>query len=102
MTALVTGVAGFIGSHVAESLIAHGYDIIGIDSFENFYPRWMKQENINVLKDNPKFTLVEGDLLRLDLPELTKNAEYIFHLAAQAGVRSSWGIQFDAYTNNAF
>jgi len=103
---LVTGVAGFIGSHLAERLIREGFDVIGIDSFENYYPRWIKEKNIENLVKSPRFTFVEANLLSdnlFNLPELSSNLnkiDYIFHQAAQAGVRKSWGKDFQAYTHN--
>lgn len=99
-TCLITGVAGFIGSHLAERLIKENYYVIGIDSFEDYYPRWMKEENIKDLLAFPRFKLIENNLLNFDLYEILSNVNYIFHEAAQAGVRSSWGNSFSIYTNN--
>jgi len=61
--ALVSGVAGFIGSHLAERLIEEELDVIGVDSFEDYYPRWIKEKNIEGLLKSPKFTFVEANLL---------------------------------------
>lgn len=103
--ALVTGAAGFIGSHLAERLIDEGFEVIGIDSFEDYYPRWMKEANLENPRHSPKFTLVEGNLLSDSLfgsaktASNLKNIDYVFHEAAQAGVRSSWK-QFQGYVNN--
>jgi nucleoside-diphosphate-sugar epimerase len=98
--ALVTGVAGFIGSHLAERLLAEGYDVAGVDSFLDNYPRHVKARNLAALERNAKFTFVGADLLRLDLKNLLRETSYIFHLAGQPGVRSSWGTEFERYTAN--
>ena len=103
---LITGVAGFIGSHLAERLIKEGFEVIGIDSFENYYPRWIKEKNIENLFKNPKFTFIEANLLSNNLFNSSqmllnlKEIDYIFHQAAQAGVRKSWGDDFQIYINN--
>ena len=60
---LITGVAGFIGSHLAERLIKEGFDVIGVDSFEDYYPKWIKEKNIESLLKSPKFTFLEANLL---------------------------------------
>jgi UDP-glucose 4-epimerase len=100
MRHLVTGVAGFIGSHLAERLLSLGDTVIGVDSFTDFYPRHLKEENIKGLVKSDRFTLVEGDLLEIDLDSLTREIDYIFHQAAQAGVRESWGKNFQIYTTS--
>lgn len=96
----VTGVAGFIGSHLAEKLIAEGYKVIGVDSFESNYPRWIKERNISGFKSSSLFNFVEGNLLKLNLTEIFRDVHYIFHEAAQAGVRNSWGKHFTNYVKN--
>jgi nucleoside-diphosphate-sugar epimerase len=98
MRCVVTGAAGFIGSHLAERLIADGHDVVGIDAFTPFYPRALKLANIRGLSAARRFGLVEADLASADLAPLLADAEWVFHLAAQAGVRSSWGGEFAAYT----
>ena len=100
MRSLVTGVAGFIGSHLAERLIQEGHDVIGIDCFTDYYARSIKEENIKGLLQNPRFTFLEGNLLDVNLSELLAGVDCIFHQAAQAGVRSSWGGEFEIYTSN--
>lgn len=97
MKCLVTGVAGFIGSHLAERLLLEGYEVIGLDCFTDFYPRWLKQKNLASLVGKPHFQLVEDDLNRTNLNELLDGVGFIFHLAAQAGVRTSWGENFSEY-----
>jgi len=100
MKALVTGAAGFIGSTLAERLIADGADVVGIDSFTDYYPRAAKDRNIAGLKGNPRFRLVESRIQDADLASLVADRTHVFHLAAQAGVRKSWGRDFDVYTVN--
>ncbi len=99
MRTLVTGVAGFIGSHLAERLLAEGHEVMGVDCFTPYYARSAKEANLQGLLLRPRFTFVEGDLLKLDLGELIKGITHIFHQAAQAGVRSSWGKEFEIYTS---
>ncbi|MBU1730672.1 NAD-dependent epimerase/dehydratase family protein, partial [Patescibacteria group bacterium] len=98
MKCLVTGAAGFIGSHLSKELIRRGDQVIGIDSFTDYYPRWMKEKNLEHLQAEEGFTFIEGDLLDLNLRELLLRTDYCFHQAAQAGVRASWGKYFDTYT----
>lgn len=100
MKCLVTGVAGFIGSHLAERLLNEGYEVIGIDCFTDFYPRWIKQKNLELLSQQKRFQMVEVDLTNVDLPSLLDGVKIIFHLAAQAGVRASWGKNFAEYVKN--
>src|SRR5207245_11427655 len=90
-TCLVSGVAGFIGSHLAEALVARGYRVIGVDAFVDFYPRSMKEANLMSLAQAPTFQLIEADLRTTDLVALLRGIDYVFHLAAQAGVCTSWG-----------
>ena len=96
--ALVTGVAGFIGSHLAQLLLARGYEVVGLDSFTPYYSPTMKRANIAPLLNKSRFTLMEGDILNLQ--KLPQGLTHIFHLAAQPGVRSSWGAGFDTYLKN--
>ena len=100
MISLVTGVAGFIGSHLAERLLAEGHQVRGVDKFLPNYPRRLKESNLSRLRDHPRFQFAEGDVARLDLSELLRGVSYIFHLAAQPGVRASWGREFMEYTHN--
>ena len=97
MKALITGCGGFIGSHITERLLKDGYDIIGIDSFMDYYSRAIKEENIATALEHKNFEFLEEDLLSIDhYPEV----DYVFHEAAQAGVRKSWGKDFEIYTKN--
>jgi UDP-glucose 4-epimerase len=105
--ALVTGAAGFIGSHLVERLLRDGWYVVGVDSFSDYYSREMKERNIASARSHKRFTLVETDLLDLDLTGLLEGklstgfpVKYIFHLAAQPGVRASWGKNFQVYTRN--
>lgn len=100
MTALVTGVAGFIGSTLAESLVANGETVIGVDCFLDYYPREQKERNLRSLSSSPRFELIESPLQALDLTSLLGRCRRVFHLAAQAGVRASWGAEFSIYTDN--
>ncbi|MGA2915467.1 MAG: NAD-dependent epimerase/dehydratase family protein [Sedimentisphaerales bacterium] len=88
---LVTGAAGFIGSHLCERLIAHGHSAVGLDNFDPFYDRKIKESNIKSLKKSDKFKLVEGDVRDANCVEaICKNGiDIIVHLAAKAGVRPS-------------
>jgi UDP-glucose 4-epimerase len=100
MKCLVTGVAGFIGSHLAERLIKEGHQVVGIDCFTDYYPREIKERNIEKLRSSEGFTFIEANLLDVNLPEMLRGLDYIFHQAAQAGVRASWGTNFEVYTLN--
>jgi len=97
---IVTGVAGFIGSNLAKRLVKEGYDVLGIDSFEDYYPRWIKERNLLELKQHKHFRFIEANLLKLDLTALFSSTDYIFHQAAQAGVRGSFGQYFNVYVSN--
>jgi nucleoside-diphosphate-sugar epimerase len=100
MTVLVTGVAGFIGSHLAERLVGAGHKVVGVDCFTAYYPREVKESNITWLRGQSNFTFHEVNLLGSDLSSLLKDVEVVFHQAAQVGVRSSWGKEFGIYTEN--
>jgi nucleoside-diphosphate-sugar epimerase len=97
-TSIVTGAAGFIGSHLVEALLDRGERVIGIDQFNDYYDPILKQNNIFHLKERPAFKLIQADIQSLDWTELFDRAEVIYHQAAQAGVRASWGQGFRNYT----
>jgi UDP-glucose 4-epimerase len=97
---LVTGAAGFIGSSLCDRLLAEGHIVVGIDSFEDYYVRELKEQNLAGARAHPAFSLVEENLLDADLAALLDGAACVYHLAAQAGVRASWGSSFDVYTRN--
>jgi UDP-glucuronate 4-epimerase len=87
---LVTGAAGFIGSHLVEALVAQGDEVIGIDNFDPFYPRAMKERNLAEIGRKPGFSFRELDLLDgAALQRLLTPETVIVHLAAKAGVRPS-------------
>lgn len=95
-TCIVTGAAGFVGSHLSELLIENGHTVIGLDAFIPYYPRDLKENNLATLRTSPQFTLHEVDFRTGDLAPLMKGADVIFHLAAQAGLLKSWS-DFDSY-----
>lgn len=97
MRCLVTGAAGFVGSHLSEALVSRGHEVIGVDRFSDYYPRPYKESNLARLRQEKAFQLVEADLASVDLKPLLAGVEVIFHQAAQAGVRASWGQSFESY-----
>ncbi len=100
MNYLVTGCAGFIGSHLTEALLAQGAEVIGVDALIPFYDRRFKRQNLAPLLTHPRFTFIEGDLTQMALEPLLDGVDVVFHIAGQPGVRDSWGAKFDAYARN--
>jgi UDP-glucose 4-epimerase len=100
MKALVTGAAGFIGSTLSERLVRSGADVIGIDCFTDYYPRPLKERNLATLRTERRFHFVESRIQDADLAGILNDRTHVFHLAAQAGVRKSWGKDFSVYTIN--
>ncbi|MGQ0732675.1 MAG: NAD-dependent epimerase/dehydratase family protein [Acidobacteriota bacterium] len=98
MKALVTGGAGFIGSHLSERLVDQGAEVVAIDCFTDYYAREIKERNLDRLRRRPAYRFVETDILSTDLGKLLDGVSHVFHLAAQAGVRRSWGRDFRTYT----
>src|ERR1700722_13168443 len=103
MNILITGVAGFIGSHTAEKFLAEGHTIVGIDNFDPFYPRHFKLQNMEAFRDSKRFAFFEGNIL--DKKLLNKifdenKIEAVIHLAAKAGVRPSIDNIEDYYETN--
>ena len=98
MKALVTGGAGFIGSHLSERLLSQGASVVALDAFTDFYPRPLKERNLSGVIGQPGYTFVEGDIRGVNLGTLLDGVTHVFHLAAQAGVRRSWGAEFEIYT----
>jgi nucleoside-diphosphate-sugar epimerase len=98
--ALVTGAAGFIGSHLTTALLDRGYEVTGLDCFTDYYPRPIKEANLAVNRDRKGFRFIFASLQHADLPALLDDKTHVFHLAAQAGVRKSWGSDFKTYTEN--
>jgi UDP-glucose 4-epimerase len=100
MRALVTGCAGFIGSHLTEALLDAGHSVVGIDCFNDNYGRAQKLANLRQVREWTSFEFVPIDLSRGDLDEFVAAADVIFHLAAEPGVRSSWGTRYERYVQN--
>ncbi len=99
MRCFVTGVAGFVGSHLAERLLTDGHKVYGIDAFIDYYDRGLKERNLQTLRSWQTFTFIEGNLLDVHLLPLLDGIDWVFHQAAQAGVRASWGEEFARYTD---
>jgi UDP-glucose 4-epimerase len=100
MNALVTGAAGFIGSTLSGHLLDQGARVTGIDCFTDYYPRATKEANLAALLVRPAFRFVESTIQAADLGRILADTTHVFHLAAQAGVRKSWGRDFRIYTTN--
>ena len=100
MKALVTGAAGFIGSHLTGLLLDRGAHVTGIDCFTDYYARSIKEANLAHNQGRPGFRFVEARIQDADLPALLGGMTHVFHLAAQAGVRKSWGRDFRVYTEH--
>jgi nucleoside-diphosphate-sugar epimerase len=98
MRALITGGAGFVGSHLSERLLAHGAEVVAIDSFTDYYPRAIKERNLGAIRGEARYRLMEADLNVVNLRDVLTGITHVFHLAAQAGVRKSWGRHFQTYT----
>ena len=100
MHALVTGCAGFIGSHLTESLLVDGHTVLGVDCFNDNYGRRDKLENLEQARSWDDFEFVPIDLSRGDLLDVVADCDVLFHLGAEPGVRSSWGQRFETYVRN--
>jgi UDP-glucuronate 4-epimerase len=97
---IITGCAGFIGSHVAERMTAEGWKVTGVDAFTDYYPEADKRANLSSLADDSRFDLVEADLATAPLASLLAGAPLVIHLAAQPGVRGSFGNGFERYLSD--
>jgi UDP-glucuronate 4-epimerase len=100
MQALVTGCAGFIGSHLTETLLDAGHNVVGIDCFNDNYGREQKLTNLRHVREWTDFEFVPIDLSRGDLLSFVSSTDVIFHLAAEPGVRPSWGARYERYVRN--
>ncbi|MGZ4172459.1 MAG: NAD-dependent epimerase/dehydratase family protein [Solirubrobacteraceae bacterium] len=96
---MVTGCAGFIGSHLVDRLLARGDAVVGVDAFTDYYPRQLKRRNLAGARRHPGFSLLEADLSQ-DRPAPVGGLDGVFHLAAQPGVRDSWGESFAVYVRD--
>jgi nucleoside-diphosphate-sugar epimerase len=97
---VVTGAAGFIGSHLCEALVGAGSRVVGVDSFSANYDVRIKRANVAALITNPRFELIEESINDIDLDDVLSGARSVFHLAAQPGVRDSWARRFDEYIDS--
>jgi len=97
---VVTGAAGFIGSHLCESLLSAGFEVVGIDSLCDNYDVRFKRENLEKLRAQKTFSLIEADLNALELNDILTGIDCVYHLSAQAGVRDSWHHRFDEYVDS--
>jgi nucleoside-diphosphate-sugar epimerase len=98
--ALVTGCAGFLGSHLCRELVGRGIRVVGVDRFSDYYDPWLKERNVEALLDEPAFELVRSDLATDQLDDLLEGVDAVFHLAARAGVRGSFGAAFAEYLHD--
>lgn len=98
MRTLVTGAAGFIGSHLCETLLADGHEVVGLDAFIPYYPRGIKESNLDGFREHPKFSFHEMDLRNDDLAPALEGVDTVFHLAAMGGLLLSW-VRFDLYVS---
>jgi UDP-glucuronate 4-epimerase len=94
---LVTGCAGFIGSHLTQALTARGCSVVGVDAFTDNYPRSIKQRNLEQCLEEGNVRFAELDLADWPFEVLLNGVDGVFHLAARPGVRTSWGPTFDGY-----
>src|SRR5437763_16760022 len=96
MKCLVTGAAGFIGSHLCERLLEQGHQVVGLDAFIPYYPRTIKEAALRTARRHPRFAFHELDLRRDSLEPAVEGVAVVFHLAAMAGLLRSW-TDFDLY-----
>src|SRR3954447_1134218 len=99
-SALITGAAGFIGSHLAERVLERGEAVIGVDRMSDYYDPAVKAANVDHLREHPAFSFVEADLVQIASPARLDDVSPAYHLAGQPGVRPSWGRSFEIYGND--
>jgi len=97
---LVTGCAGFIGSHLTERLLASGCEVLGVDCFNDNYGRDQKMSNLEIARSWERFDFLPLDLATGELDDLVEGCDAVFHMAAEPGVRASWGGRFETYVRN--
>jgi nucleoside-diphosphate-sugar epimerase len=97
MRVLITGVAGFIGSHLAERLVAEDAEVLGVDRLTDYYDPALKRANLASLLECPRFEFRQADVNEVDVAELLDGVDVVYHLAAQPGVRGGWGSEFQTY-----
>jgi UDP-glucuronate 4-epimerase len=100
VSVVITGVAGFIGSHLAERLLDDGQDVLGFDCFTDYYSPATKESHLSKIAKHPSFRLERVDLAQDDVAGSLRVATHVYHLAGQPGVRASWGAGFDGYVRN--
>ena len=100
MKALVTGAAGFVGSSLSDALLQAGHEVTGVDCFIDYYARALKEDNLEKARQSSSFNFVEANLVDAELSGLLEGVDWVFHQAAQAGVRASWGADFRIYSDN--
>lgn len=98
-TVVVTGAAGFIGSHLCDVLLARGWTVRGLDAFNDFYDEGAKWRNLENARNHPRFELVRGDLAEVALGDLLDGVDAVAHLAGEPGVSPSWGSAFKRYVD---
>ena len=96
----MTGCAGFIGSTLSEALISDGHSVIGVDCFTDYYAKSLKLANLRGIRRSKGFKFIEADLASAKLSPVVTGVDAVFHLAAQPGVRASWGASFTRYIND--
>jgi UDP-glucuronate 4-epimerase len=99
MKALVTGAAGFIGSSLSDELLRMGMEVVGLDCFTDYYSKEIKQRNVSEAKRSKSFVLKHLNLATDEVTDSLRGVKWVFHLAGQAGVRNSWGTEFQNYVD---